>query len=1356
MGIANLDRRVIRTDGPDPIGGKLSAYRDLARYVLLGEPGIGKSTAFEREASLADTRIVRAIDFVAGDRPPGRTVFIDALEEYRIGEAGIDRLYSLIKALKEADYAHWRIACRAISLPPPDALRVRTTLGTYATLQMDLLDAVEQRALLLAAGEANPPAFIESIASFGADALLGNPATLLLLRKTLARSTVKLDTREALFAEATRQMSDERNPEMPVLRERPAPSQIESAAEAACLVLLLSVRSDLWLYAGDPPHESVVTKDDLLQGKVDPLALLAAVDTAMFKGDAAGFQPTHRVVAEYLAGRALARAVAPIDPTVPALPLYRALAFCTGDNDRPAPALTGVFAWFVTALAISPLADRALKLIELDPEAVLFHGDAAALPTAQRVALLDLVGRGDPWFLGAVRGSSAIGGLAGEDLADQLRAILNDPQETPHRRTMVLEALATGRPVASLADDVRKIVVTPSSDHYTRRRALDGYAHIVGDATDALRALLDDMKGEPYATAAEVRAELAAKLVRAGAIGVDEVREILVGYATSGDGVMGYAGGLAQAIIDTGLPGLFDAPIGVEYQTGDSHSFEIKSLINRLFAATVEANLSASATQLLTWLQHADIDEDDRIDEPVQVAFARWLDAASEHEQALIDALDDAISRGSERLWRVDFDFRRLTGRKPTLALRLRAIEQVEDATDAQVYDRAKRAYYLVQPFDEWPELYWRLFAAVEHRPQAAEWYDHLTTCAVEGWRAKNAKRSRDNDAKLEAQNQTDREWLRPRIDGLRDGSLTYPLRYASDIYNGYRGSDGGTGIERVTNWLGNDTALIAAIREGWGHQLQLSVSTPDAEGRKATQSRWSTAELMVIAWAEWRLHDGLTLDLTLPFAFRVLRHAYATNDSADVLRQLALDRIYSDPDGAKALKDYWAAAIRQKSADLPQRHYVDTGQPVVVDAIRGILRTHRNMSPGVLSDLLHLAASTLPPAEILLYAARALKRTLPLPIRQLWAMAAFLLAPEQHAALLASDLNDDAAIALFQGLWEGPLTPLLQAANDSIVVRGEIILRHLGPKHGPPKRMMSNIDRLGEMITNTATQLSRQLSDDATRALDRLIAEPALPLWHNTLVHLRTQHLTALREALFRPPLPRSVALALVAGPPATPADLRAVVRHTIDQLVADIRNGDTSPWRQFWNRPYRKAASPRIENDCRDLLTDRLRDRLERYGIPVKGTSTETRSESDRRADVVILGDGAAALPIEVKRHSNTDLWTAVTRQLHPYTRSAGSNGHGILLVFWFGAVGGAVPAPPDGAAAPKTLDQLGTMLRERLSAEDRDKVEVVIVDVSDPKLEAGAAEGSAATARPARRTAARPRKGAGAPLRQNAKKK
>jgi hypothetical protein len=63
-------------------------------------------------------------------------------------------------------------------------------------------------------------------------------------------------------------------------------------------------------------------------------------------------------------------------------------------------------------------------LIAADSDTILSYGDAAVFETPARRALLNNIGQGDPYFRASEVGVTAVGGLAGEDLADDFAALL--------------------------------------------------------------------------------------------------------------------------------------------------------------------------------------------------------------------------------------------------------------------------------------------------------------------------------------------------------------------------------------------------------------------------------------------------------------------------------------------------------------------------------------------------------------------------------------------------------------------------------------------------------------------------------------------------------------------------------------------------------------------------------------------------------------------------------------------------------------------------------------------------------------------------------------------------------------------
>ena len=59
---------------------------------------------------------------------------------------------------------------------------------------------------------------------------------------------------------------------------------------------------------------------------------------------------------------------------------------------------------------------------------------------------------------------------------------------------------------------------------------------------------------------------------------------------------------------------------------------------------------------------------------------------------------------------------------------------------------------------------------------------------------------------------------------------------------------------------------------------------------------------------------------------------------------------------------------------------------------------------------------------------------------------------------------------------------------------------------------------------------------------------------------------------------------------------------------------------------------------------------------------------------------------MPVEIKKSSSRELWSAIRNQLiAKYTRDPGAAGYGIYLVFWFGREHCQTPEP---ARVPRAL--------------------------------------------------------------------
>ena len=1347
---ASIDRLVLSSVTVEEQAGpeRISALADKSQWVLLGEPGSGKSTTFAQAARAESARAVTARNFVEGEKPRGKTLFIDAVEEYRIGEAGHDRLDQLLRAIKRSRYKRWRLTCR--TLTPSDLRLIERTLGTFETWQLAPLDDPQQQAVLKSLGASNPTAVMQRFDDLAAGSLMGNPATLKLLYQTLHTATQPIESRGDLFSHATDAMAAGMNEDLPERPDRSTPGAIVTAAEKASTVLMLSAREHLWMLGSNPPQDGMVVRDDLLPAEVDIQALKDAVDTAMFRGEAGSFIPTHRMVAEYLAGRSLAAAVSGINGAPAALPYGRAYALLCGADDSPAPALMGVFAWFVTCLAHGPHSERALALVIAYPEAILFQGDPAMLPPAHRQALLDATGRGDPWFLSAIQGATAVGGLAGPDMEARFRDILNDVNETAHRRGMVLDAIAAGRRMPGLDADVERIVADPLFPGWLRRRAVQTVVARVPNPNDALRRIVTRMAAEAPKTAMTVKLQALTRLV-----GVDvttaEAHAALDAYARTGDGVMGYSRAFTYALEQNPPADFFDSSINVRKRVGQSRSYEVANSIERILAAVIRAQPKAKAGDILRWLANAGFEEDEDPHEAVRYAIRDWVKLRPGRGEKLFWAL---FNQSPERAYHAPLAWSRLVGGEVPPKVVAEVFKRVKAQKPGQKASQlAWLAYQLFGRFDADNAVYWRLWKILKPRPDLAEVFEALTFVPMTHWQVKQGRDKVERASKRDASGDRDRAWMSANIDKLRSGVAVHALEVAATHYSGHTDLGHGYGRDRLVRWVGEE--ITEAITEGWTVVMSNFPLSWREQAKDEAKGSTAYANFVAATWADDRIARGLELGpLSLNAGFALLRGYYVlTGDHRDAVEIAGAERIGRDAAGRKALLSYWDTVIAAKPNDLPHSNMVmalkDGGA-----VIKAFLKAHPDAKEPVLRTALGLAARSLPAADLTVLVDDALSSPgLPEEAKLLWRFVGFLLDPARYESDFASDLKSAGVQALLDRVNHGHLIDGFDTLTASAIVRDRAIVQHLGPHYKPTDSGDGSRDDMSQVVAGALKTIAETPTLEASSALSALAAAPGLKAWKDLLNHHTDRQKKARLQAMFTAPLPKVVAKALLAGPPATPADLRAVVREVLEDLAYRLQNDDTSGWQGFWNHPRDPDKQwPKIENDCRDLLLDRLRDRMFRFGVGATHAFPEAQRRNNRRADILLIGEGAASLPIEAKRHLHDEIWTAGAEQLPDYGRAPGTEGHGVYLVFWFGTEIGPVPRCPKGLKAITSAEALQTALRDRQPADLKPLIDVIVVDVTPPadkrlkrKPKPTAKSANPAASTPTAKPAGRPRKAA-----------
>ena len=1306
--------------------------------VVLGAPGLGKTTIFEEFSNIeSDAMFVRIGELLVAtdvEAYKNKVLYLDGLDEQRSKFHGQGVMDALVSKLRLINPLKVRISCRTAEWHGTQDISAISDLFPSDILHQLILQPIPTEQLTNLLTDDFDSNFIKGAQERNLDDFLNNPGDFFLLREFYKEEMDWPETRTALMEGACHALLKEVNPEHSEEDDLVNNTSLFRASEYLFAIMMLS------------GVEGIATKR-LNADKVFPAiheldenltCMRIASKHRLFKPiESSRVESRHRKISEYMAARYLTRRVKD------GLSLRRLMTLLTGFDGKTAPDLRGVYAWLVTLLAGS-----SEKILHHDPYGAIIYGDTYSWTPYTKLTALKLLkelSHKDPWFRQQDRSTNELGGLVDRATIKYIIKLIQEDSGGSHLLSVIFNAISYSKnsQMPELEECLINYIENKNNPDHLRSDAIQALNAIVDKSQRILVNILEGINSEEFQ---DKRQELRGTLIKYLYPNIIEPCQIIDFLVKPDSGYIGsYYMFLVHDIFTlTSREDLRKLAIHAnKLQKVEVINSSYSQFLNQLSLNLIKEFYSeASLKDIYSWLKLSINQYDSNTHDTSQrIELTSILERDQEKLFKLflfhLEILADEEKESHQFWWRynevaihalkpksfVSASFELLTS-NPSHDNEIIIFELL-----CQIYMNLDLSEQVIS-LDDLENLATKINASPDILGDAS-------FCSLETheWRIKNSKRKEEQlDKKKKQLAENLKEISTHRIDIKSGDAVGILLHYAKIWLCRFSDVDRNSSpAERLENEIGKDN--IPDLYEGFSNVIYKDIffSIKEIADTDLERKSYHIESLMIATLDIISDVQGKDKVLSLPDDKLSLAIAYNfTNRSNNERPWVTWIRESKPKLYSKAIETFWRYQLNATPSSLNSIYEfreTETDFDIKIIILAKLLNDYPKLKPELLNSMLKVCIGNIERLQMevlidkLLSARRHFKKE---GTKAMLLSTGYMQSSTIYNTKLHEELknNNNAHWIFYEYVFLDIFNKNAQGKYIRSIKYRKNVLELLAPyfknvweESTGSARMLGDRDEetIARDIRSLIQTFINDKSSEATECLEALKCNTKMSAWHFDIHYAIADHIRFVREARFTYPSTSKVVKTLSNTEPANVSDLKALIIDTLLEIAAELRNGNTDPYKQFWNvGRHSKATGEHIdENTSRDRLLDLLRLKLKHLDIVAE---PESMYADDKRADIAIYYKNMK-LPIEIKRDDHSEIWVAAEKQLNrQYARDPASEGNGIYLLFWFDGKG--MKRPPSDVEKPTCAQTFKTAIDYVIPESSLGLIESIVIDVSIPE--------------------------------------